>query len=118
MAAFAPGDLIDFIEEDDAGVFHAVDGHAGDLVHINQPLLFFLDQVLEGFVDLHLPFLGALAENVGQHVLDVDVHLLDALIRDDLEGREIAFADIDFHGALVELAFAQLLAKFFASAAL
>ena len=91
---------------------------ASDLVHVDQALLFFLDQVLEGFVDLHLPLLGALAEEVGQHVLDVDVHLLDALVGDDLEGREIAFAHVDFDGAVVELAFAQLLAKFLAGAAL
>ena len=43
---------------------------ARDLVHVDQALLFFLDQVIEGLVDLHLPLLGALAEEVGQHVLD------------------------------------------------
>ena len=76
MAAFAAGDLVDFVEEDDAGILHAVDRGARDLIHVNQALLFFLDQVLERLVDLHLPLLGALAEDVGQHVLDVDVHLL------------------------------------------
>ena len=96
---------------------HALDGDAGDLVHVDQALLFFLNQVLEGFVDLHLALLGALAEDVGQHVLDVDVHLLDALVGDDFEGREIALAHIDFDHAVVELAFAQLLAQFFAGAA-
>ena len=50
------------------------------LVHIDQALLFFLDQVFEGFADLHLPLLGALSEDVGQHVLDVDVHLFHALV--------------------------------------
>ena len=96
----------------------ALDGHARDLVHVDQALLFFLDQVFEGLVDLHLPLLGALAEDVGQHVLDVDVHLLDALVGDDFEGREIALAHVDFDHAVVELAFAQLLAQFLAGAAL
>ncbi len=87
VAALAAGDLVDFVEEDDAGVLHALDRDARHLVHVDQPLLFFLDQVVEGFAHLHLPLLGALAEDVGKHVLDVDVHLLDALVGDDLEGR-------------------------------
>jgi hypothetical protein len=33
-------------------------------------------------------FLRALAEDVGKHVLDIDVHSLDALIGDDLECRK------------------------------
>ncbi len=86
------------------------------LVHVDQALLLFLDEVLEGLADLHLPLLGALAEDVGQHVLDVDVHLLDALVGDDLEGGHRFLADVEFDDALVELAFAQLLAKFFAGA--
>jgi hypothetical protein len=90
VAAFAAGDLVDLVEEDDARVFHALDRDARDLVHIDQALLFFLDQIFEGLVDLHLPLLGALAEDVGQHVLDVDVHLLDALVGDDFEGGQIA----------------------------
>ncbi len=117
MAAFAAGDLVDFVEEDDAGVFDAIDGHACDLLHVDQALLFFLNQVFESLVDLHLPLLGALAEDVGQHVLEIDVHFLDALIGDDFERREIALAGFDFNGAVVEFAFAQLLAQLFAGAA-
>ena len=48
---------------------------------------------------------------------EVDVHLLDALVGDDFEGREIALAGFDFDGAVVEFAFAQLLTQFFAGAA-
>ena len=88
----------------------------GHLVHVDQALLFFLDEVLEGLADLHLPLLGALAEDVGQHVLHVDVHLLDALVGDDLEGRHRLLADVELHHALVELAFAQLLAELLAGA--
>ena len=46
---------------------------------------------------LHLPLLGALAEDVGQHVFDIDVHLLNALVGDDFERRKIALAHVDFH---------------------
>src|SRR6266478_7292676 len=114
MAAFATGDLVDFVEEDDAGIFHAVDGSARDLLHVNEALLFFLNQIFKGFVYFHLPLLGALAEDVGKHVLDVDVHLLDALVGDDFKRREIALARFDLDLTIVELAFAQLLAKLFA----
>src|ERR1035438_9894612 len=112
MTTFAPGDLVDFIEEDDAGVFDAVDGSALDLLHIDQALLFFLDQVFKGLVDLHLPLLGALPEDVGEHVLEIDVHLFDALVRDDFKRGKITLASFDFDGAVVELALAQLLPQF------
>ena len=114
VPAFAPGNLVDFVEKHDAGVFHAIDGGAGDLVHVDQALLLFLDQIFEGFVHLHLPLLAALPEYVGQHVLDVDVHLFDTLVRDDFEGREIAFPDLELHHSLVQFAFAQLLTQLFA----
>src|SRR5262249_40513967 len=116
VATFAAGDLIDLVKEDDAGLLHAIDRCTRDLVHIDEALLLFLDQVLEGFVDLHLALLRALAEEVGQHVLDVDVHLLDALIGDDFEVRHAALADVDLDGAVVKLAFSQLLAKLLAGA--
>src|ERR1035437_9410388 len=99
VPAFASRDLVDFVEEDDARVLHALHGDARDLVHVDQTLLFFLDEVLERLADLHLPLLGALAEDVGQHVFHVDVHLLDPLIGDDLERRHRFFADVEFDDA-------------------
>src|SRR5262249_154526 len=106
VTAFASGDLVDLVEEDDAGVFHAIDGHAGNLIHVDKALLFFLDEVLEGLVDLHFPLFSFLPEDVGQHVFDVDVHLFDALVGDDFEGRERTFAHVDFDHAVVKLALA------------
>jgi hypothetical protein len=86
------------------------------MVHVDQALFLFLDQVLERLVHLHLPLFCPLAEDVRQHVFDVDVHLLHALIREDLERRKIALANIDFHHAVIELALAQLLPEFLARA--
>jgi hypothetical protein len=106
MAAFATCNFVDFVEEDDSGIFDPINGDARDLVHIDEPLLFFLDQVLKRLVHFHLPLFGALAEDVGQHVLDVDVHLLNALVGDDFERREITLTDVNLYGTLVELAFA------------
>ncbi len=81
-----------------------------------QLVFFFLNQVIEGFGDGHLPLLFLLAEHAREHVLDVDVHFLDALVGDDFEGGHGALAHLDFHHALVEFAFAQLRAQFFARA--
>src|SRR5712691_2622191 len=54
VAAFAAGNLVDLVEENDAGVLHAINRHARDLVHVDQALLFFLNQVFECLADLHL----------------------------------------------------------------
>src|SRR6185437_289856 len=116
VAALAAGDLVNLVEEDDAGILHPLNGHAGDLVHINQALLLFLDEVVKGLANLHLPLFGALAEDVGQHVLNVNVHLFHALVRDDFEGRKGLLADIELDHAVVEAALAQLLAQLLAGA--
>ena len=60
---------------------------ARDLIHIDQAAFFFLYEIFEGFGDLHLALLGALAKDVRQDVLEVDIHLFDALVGDDLETR-------------------------------
>ena len=81
-------------------------------------LLFLLHEVLERLGDLHLALLGALAEEPGNHVLQVDVHLLGALIGDDLEARLIAVAHVQLDDALVQLALAKLLPQLLARALL
>ena len=79
VPGFASGNLVDLVEKDDAVLFDALDGDPRHLVHVDKLLLFFLDQVVDRLGDFHLPLLGALAEESGQDVLEVDVHLLDAL---------------------------------------
>jgi hypothetical protein len=39
-----------------------VDRQPRHLIHVDQPLLFFLHQVLKGFGNLHLALLGALSK--------------------------------------------------------
>ena len=114
MSAFAPCDLVDLIEKHDAGLLHAFDGRPRDLLHVDEPLLFFLDQVFESLADLHFALLRALAKEAGQHVFEVDVHLLRALIRDDLELRHVAVAGFEFDDAVIELALAKLRAQLLA----
>src|SRR5260370_23094792 len=113
VAGLAAGDLIDLVDKNDAHLLGALDGRARDLVHIEQLVLFFLDEVLEGVGHAHLALLLLLAEHAGKHVLDVDIHLLDALIGDDFKRGHGAFADFDIDHALIELALAELRAQFF-----
>ena len=115
VAGFAAGDFVDFVDEEDAHLLDAVHGDARDLVHVNETVFFFLNQVIESLGNRHFALFLLLAEHAGEHVLDVDVHFLDALIGDDFEGRHRALADFHFHHALIELAFAQLGAEFIAS---
>src|ERR1700674_1252167 len=108
MAAFAPGDLVDFINEDDAHLLGALGGDARHVIHVDELIFFILNQVIEGLGDSHFSFFLLLAEKAGEHVLDVDVHLLDALVRDDLERGNGALAHLDFDHALIEFAFPKL----------
>src|SRR5467141_2240177 len=116
VAGFAAGHFINFIDEDDAHLLGALHGHARDLVHVQQLIFFFLDQIFESVGDAHFALFLLLAEHTGEHVLDIDVHLLDALVGDDFERGHGAFADFEVHHALVEFAFAQLEAERFARA--
>src|SRR2546427_155255 len=103
MAALTSRNFVDFVQEYDSRVFHAIDGHPRNLVHINQTLLFFLNEIFERLIHLHLPLLGALAEDVGQHVFDIYVLLLDALIGDDFKRRKIALTHFKLDERMVEL---------------
>src|ERR1700683_1956273 len=116
VPALAPGDFVDLIQEYNSCVLNPVNRHASDLVHIDEALLFFLNEIFESLIHLHLALLGATAEDVRQHVLDVDIHLFNTLVGHNFKGGEIALADIDLNLAFVELALAQLLAQLFASA--
>jgi len=121
VAALAPGDLVDLVEEDDAGVFDALDGEPGDLVHVDQALLFFLDEVVESLGYLHLALLGALAEEAGKNVLEVYIGLIRPILAgcgDELKAGLVAVAHVELDHAFVELAFAELRAQLLAGALL
>src|SRR6202790_4473230 len=116
VTRLASGDFVDLVDEYDPHLLGALDSGARDLVHVEQLVLFFLNEVLEGIGHTHLALLFLLAEHAGKHVLDVDVHLLDALIGDNFKGRHGAFAHFDVDHALIELAFTELRAQFFTGA--
>ena len=99
MRPLAARDLVDLVDEDDAGLLDALDGRAGHAVHVHQLLLFFLGQVFERLGHLHLAALGFALEQAGEHVLQIDVDFLDLRTGDDLERRERLFADVDLDRA-------------------
>ena len=113
MPALAPRNLVDLIQENNARVLDAIDRRPRHLVHVDQPLLFFLNQIFKCLVHLHLSFLGSRAKDVRQHVLDVDIHLLNTLVRHNFKGWKISLPHIDLNLPLVKLAFTQLLPQFF-----
>src|ERR1035437_4374793 len=115
VPAFAPRVFVDFVEEDDAARSHALQRHAGHLVHVDELLLLLLHQVIERLGHAHFAAARLLAEEAGQHVLDVDAHLLDPGVAGDLE-RGGAILHLDLHQAFVQLALAQALTEFLAGA--
>ena len=63
VAGLAPGDLVDFIDENDAHLLGALDGQARHLIHVDQFVFFFLDQIIECLGDGHPAALFLLAKH-------------------------------------------------------
>src|ERR1700730_18659160 len=57
MSRFAAGNFIDLIDEDNAHLLGALHRGASDLIHIEQLVFFFLDQVFERIGHGHFAFL-------------------------------------------------------------
>jgi len=116
VSGFAAGDFVDFIEENYAALFDTIEGEPGDLLHIHQFLLFFLNDVVGGLGDRH-PALPPLAfHHAGKKILHVELDFLEAGAFEKLERHRAhrMLADLQFDDALVEFARAQLLAEFLA----
>src|SRR5947209_2222297 len=107
-------DLVQLVEKDYAVGLDAFQGGARDRVHVDEPLLLLLYDVLQGLVDAHALALGSALKEVAEHVLHVDAHHLDALRPGDLYGGKTLLAHLHLDGACVELTFAQLSAKLLA----
>ncbi len=112
MPALPPRNLVDLIQKHNPRILHPVNRRPRHMIHIDQPLFFFLNQIFERLVHLHLPLLRPRSKNVRQHVLDVDVHLLNALVRHDFKRRKIPLPHINLHLTLVQFPLAQLLPQF------
>ena len=109
MPGLAPRNLVDLVQKYDPRVLHAFHRQPRHLVHVDQPRLLLLHQVLERLHHLHLPLLGALAKQARKHVLDVHVHIFRPLRGHKLKARLIAVAHIQLHHPFIQLALAELL---------
>src|SRR5215218_7877236 len=65
MATFASGDFVYLIQEDNAVSFHPLECNPRDLIHVDQLLLFFLNQILKRLGHAHVSLLSARAEQSG-----------------------------------------------------
>src|SRR5262249_41190786 len=101
-ARLAAGDLVDLVEEHDPGGLRPLDRLARDLAGVDQAALFLGLEDLPRLADRRLATLLLAAEEAGEHLLDVDVHLLDALVRHDLEGGERLVGDLHLDETVLE----------------
>src|SRR6266542_4182020 len=111
MSALSPGDLVELVEEDDAGVLDPADGLAHGLVHVHELLGFLLGQEPSRLAHLEPATASPAGHEIGQHVLDVHADLLHALAGKDLEHGPGLGLDVQLDHALVQLTRPELGAK-------
>src|SRR5437667_1138187 len=102
VARLAPGDLVELVEEDDPRVLGPSDRLGHDLLHVDELLRLLLDEKAPGLGDPHPPPLGPARQNVRQHVLQVEPHLLHALTGEDLDHRHRLLLRLELDHPLVE----------------
>ena len=78
LALGATGDFVHFVEKDNAVLLHHFDRLGLDLLLVQQLGGLLVDQLLEGVLDAHLAFLGALVAQVLEQALQLVGHLLHA----------------------------------------
>ena len=100
VAAAASGDLVDFIEENDAVLFCAVDGFGVDSVHIDEVLFLFGLQDFAGFTHFNLAQLGLLGHDAAENIVHVHVHAGNI-------GLGLDFFNFNFDDFMLQLAPAQ-----------
>jgi hypothetical protein len=107
-------DLVELVDKDDAAAFGQSHGLFGDGIAVHQILDFLLEQNLPRLADLHLPFAALAGHQPLEHVLEVNIHLLQAHVRKNLH-RDPPLLDVELNLAVFELAgpehFAELVAR-------
>src|SRR5436190_13833409 len=102
MAPLSSGDLVDFVDEDDARLLNPVDRGTGHTLHVDELLLLFLRERLERRGNFQASLARLALEEAGQHVLHVDVDFFDRRTGNDLEGWKALFPDVDFDLLVIE----------------
>src|SRR6476659_7506775 len=113
MTGFTTSYFVYLVQEDNAGVFNALNRGSRDLVHVDETFFLFLHQVLHRFVHAHLPSLRTPLEHIAQHVFHVDAHLFNTLWTSEFNYRETLLAYFELNQTVVELAAAKLRTQLF-----
>ncbi len=114
VGGFTSGDLVDLVEEDDAGLFDALECVFGDLLHVDHFLGLFLGKDLACFGDFEFSSFGALGEEVAEHIFEVDAHFFESVGRKDFNGGALSFRDIDLDKLVFKSSIAEFASEFFA----
>ena len=107
-ATAAGSDLVDLVEENDAGFFRAPQGLLDDRVHVDQFFHLFLFCRIQRLGHLHLPSLLLTRKNLAEGILQAGLHILHAGGGHDLHHRHrFRFGQGNLQLPVVELAFPQ-----------
>ena len=106
----APADLVDLVEEDDALLFHPLQGAQLQLLLVDALGRLLVAQQLHGVRHLELAPLGAIAAQILEQALELAGHVLHARRGHDLDANGRG-TDLDLHLALVQFPPAQLVAE-------
>jgi len=107
--------LVDFVQENNARLLHAVQRGFGDLVHVNELLRLFGGDDLQGFRHFDVSSFLLLRHHVAQHVFQVEPHVFHAGGGKDLDhGAAARLGNLQLHHAFVQLSVVQQFAQLFA----
>src|SRR6185503_3864715 len=107
------GDLIDLIEKYYSSRLHSLDGRSSYLIHVNEPLFFFLHEVLHRLIDAKFSTLRTSLKEIAQHVFHVDAHLFDTLWSGKFDDGEILFPHLKLNQTIVQLSAPKLRPELF-----
>ena len=111
-AAIAGADLVDLVEEDDAGILHEADGLAHDLLFVQQLVGFLGDEDVVRFLHRHAARLGLATKGLAQHVRQVHHANAGTGHAGQLEAGHLRLgADLDLDFLVIKVTLAQLLAE-------
>jgi hypothetical protein len=106
VPSLAPRDLVDLIQKNDSARFHPFQRDPSHLLHVDQLVLFFLDQILERLVHAHRALLRTASEHSRNHLADVQPHFFQIHVARYFKGGS-AVLDFEFDRAFVELSLAK-----------
>ena len=95
------GDLVDFVNKNDAALLHPLLGAFGQGFLIHQLARLFLNQHVEGVADFHLAAAAARRKSLAEHILDLAAHLFHARNGENVDALTALLGHFHFHFPLV-----------------